>query len=635
MVSRQFLLFILSSEALWTSVALLGRKGNAQQPGSINAEEGLESSSPQIAEQKPILFCQIVLVSSNNEKQGSFQPEERAFSGNFSSQGSNSADEEEEEDDDDDSIISGFGCLPLFRDLQHTRSHHLHQIFKLDLPQEILKDLTKKNKLVRVDHRPLLVSILGAALSEDTKSVMLSKDAALKDESFSSLLRTDFFPNIPYQNQVKSADSYRALSFSNSPTMGIRRMIVIRISTLDATPTATTEDLYSLIFGTNISLKMQFYHCSIGQLTWIPVGPGVVDLTIPINVTQVISPDSLVDAAIAHVQQHLGGGLTISLQRMTDNAIFCLPPGVGENPASAGVGSWRAQFRNDWCDSLSATMHETGHMLGLVHSNEYGKPYDDTTSYMGWAQKNNTWPLKCYNGPENWKLGWYAQRSIKIDLPLLYGVADVVYLAAFVDYALTPVGQYVLVNIANQFYLQYNRAKGFNIDTGQKANLVLVTQDLTSSTELLAGLNVTDQYAITNFSGSELSLIIEVCDQIPGNNINRPDVMIVSIAFNVSVCGLVGQHMPTGAPASRQPSIRPQPRSTSHPTRSVAPMASHTSDNFTETAIQMESVSDPPENLRGYVAISSPVAVETKTNPTNVKRHKAPESPSRSDRTGS
>jgi len=205
-------------------------------------------------------------------------------------------------------------------------------------------------------------------------------------------------------------------------------------------------------------------------------------------------------------------------------------------------------------------------------------------------------------------------------LPLLYGVADVVYVAAFVDYALTPVGQYVLVNIANQFYLQYNRAKGFNIDTGQKANLLLVTQDLTFSTELLAGLNVTDRYAITNFSGSELSLIIEVCDRIPGNNINRPDVMIVSIAINVSVCRLVEPYMPTGAPALGT-TLRPQPRSTPHPTRSVAPMVSHSSDNFTQSAILMESVSDP--------------AVEAQTYPMNTKRHKAPESPSRSDQIGS
>jgi len=374
MVTRQFLLLILSSETLWTSVTLLGRKGNVQQPGSTNTKEGLE----------PILLCQIVLVGSNDDKQGSSQPDEREFSSNFSSQGFNSADE----DDYGGGIISGLGCLALFRDLQHARSHHLHQIYKLDLPQEIVKDHMKKTNLVRVGHRPLLVSIFGAALSEDSKSVMLSNDAVFKD---ASLAHTDLFPNIPYQNQLESADSYRTLSFSNSPTMGIRRIIVIRISTLDATPTATAEDLYSLIFGTNISLKMQFYHCSIGQLNSIPVGPGVVDLKIPINVTQVISPDSLVHAAIAQVQQDLGEGLTVSLQQMTDNAIFCLPPGVGGNPASAEVGSWRAQFRNDWCDSLSATMHETGHMLGLVHSNEYGKPYDDTTSYMGWAQKNNTW----------------------------------------------------------------------------------------------------------------------------------------------------------------------------------------------------------------------------------------------------
>ena len=426
-------------------------------------------------------------------------------------------------------------------------------IHELQLPKDFLED-----HIHQILSGNFFVSIAGAVVSKETNSIVLADDAII----------TDLSSSLPLYKRPNQTEFLRHLSSSTtgSETMGQKRMLVVRISLLDATPTATSEMLWDLMFGSDRSVMMQFYRCSFGQLIWIPVGTRVYDVTVPYNVSQVASPSAVVNDALEIIQRQIG---KTPLNQYTDNALFCLPNGMGGNPGSAGIGWWRAQFRNDWCDSLSAIMHETGHMLGLYHSNEYGLTYEDTTSYMGYGQKSATGPSKCYHGPANWNLGWYAKRSVRVELPLVSGAADGIYLATFVDYDLTKAEHSVLVNIADRYFLQYNRAKGMNVGTGKARNLVTVQEDLITSSELRAVLNVSDIFIHSNFSGSGLPLIVKVCERIDGDNYIVPDIMTVSIGINVTICDDLDAYMPSAAPSTRPSLMSPSPSPALHVSSSI------------------------------------------------------------------
>ena len=93
---------------------------------------------------------------------------------------------------------------------------------------------------------------------------------------------------------------------------------------------------------------------------------------------------------------------------------MCLPSGTGNWAASAGINHYRSQYNDEWCLSLSGTMHEIGHNLGLHHSNTQGEAYQDYSGYMAAGYKDANWPRKAFNGHKNWLLGWYSSRHLSL-----------------------------------------------------------------------------------------------------------------------------------------------------------------------------------------------------------------------------
>jgi len=232
-----------------------------------------------------------------------------------------------------------------------------------------------------------------------------------------------------------------------------------------------------------------------------------------------------------------------------------------------------------------------------VHSNEDGVAYADSTGYMAAGYKNKEWPLKCFNGHKNWILGWYKSRLITVD-PLREG-SRLVKLAAFVDFEKTSFirGEYVLANIIDTFFLQFNRAKGFNRDTEEKRNQVTVTEAMHGGSENRAGLKVGESYfsagplsaytgtaSSSDEGGNHAKLVIEVCESLPADSaLNTPDIVTVSIGVGESLCRrskptLSPSVAPTYSPTARTteapskaptnaPTVRPTKRPTKGPTR--------------------------------------------------------------------
>lgn len=106
-------------------------------------------------------------------------------------------------------------------------------------------------------------------------------------------------------------------------------------------------------------------------------------------------------------------------------------------------------------------------------------------------------------------------------------------LATFVDYDHADYDEPVLVEI-DDMYLQFNRAKAFNIDTEEKQDQVTVTRKTRQGSDALSGLSAGDVYAEFFFGQSRQTLIVEACSEITGRR--GADVMVISVALDKSLC---------------------------------------------------------------------------------------------------
>ena len=148
---------------------------------------------------------------------------------------------------------------------------------------------------------------------------------------------------------------------------------------------------------------------------------------------------------------------------------------------------------------------------------------------------NSTYPLKCFNGFKNWQLNWFASNQVRImDVSTPRKIA----MASFVDYS--KAGQLpVLVNINDYLFLQFNRAKLFNMDTEEKRNLLTITRNDPSRSQAVAGLAAGERYTVANWENSGDSLVIQVCgmkydDAFP----EQTDRVVVSIGLNQAYCNI-------------------------------------------------------------------------------------------------
>jgi hypothetical protein len=154
---------------------------------------------------------------------------------------------------------------------------------------------------------------------------------------------------------------------------------------------------------------------------------------------------------------------------------------------------------------------------------------------MGYGDGSTTWPRKCFNGQKNWQLGWYSSKHLTIDPT---GAPRLVKVAAFVDFPKAKEDEAVVVKVGDKLFLQYNRAKSFNIETEEKADMLTVTTTSKGMSLNLAGLNTGEAFR-TRYRTSkkkQSTLIIQVCQRIDGNSTGVADILVVSIGLGRSLC---------------------------------------------------------------------------------------------------
>jgi hypothetical protein len=139
-------------------------------------------------------------------------------------------------------------------------------------------------------------------------------------------------------------------------TKGTKTMAIVRISTVDATPKDDAATLHDGLFSLDkVNLRTQYRACSFDELDWVPASSGVLEVLVDQPVSNFKTGAELVSAALDTMTVTHG---IANAAELADKVVMCLPPGTGGWVASSGVNHWRAQFNNDWCLSLTATMHE-------------------------------------------------------------------------------------------------------------------------------------------------------------------------------------------------------------------------------------------------------------------------------------
>jgi hypothetical protein len=146
---------------------------------------------------------------------------------------------------------------------------------------------------------------------------------------------------------------------------------------------------------------------------------------------------------------------------------------------------------------------------------------------MGIGYENATGPQKCFNGQKLWAFNWFPKNKKIVD-----PIADGEWrgnLIAFVDVGLT---QAPVVLRVGDLYLVYNRAKKYNYQVNEMADMVTVVKAPTSTSEssLRAGINGSpgrNSFSIlSKFPDGSHRITIDVCKVGKEGTIDYADLSI-------------------------------------------------------------------------------------------------------------
>ena len=310
---------------------------------------------------------------------------------------------------------------------------------------------------------------------------------------------------------------------STQRKIGINNVVVVRVIALDRVCSYSKTQLSDYVFGTGsdpVNLASQYDACSKGVLNFVPknhslIVNGATDLNINMNVTRANKGTVRAEIEEAFIQKF--GSL-----HGFDHIMYCFPPGTLTNGGDGWV-AWanindEASFFDDVAiHSVTNQMHEVGHNLGLRHSGTPNSVYGDGTCIMG---STNTWsngPLKCFNGPKTYELGWFSECHTLISN---WTTSVTVYLLSASLY--TPdncnASQAVTVAIskggADNFFVFYNKATGPSAGVDEKINQVTIaTGNPARDSTLLKGLSAQGESVHTTSSGA---VRIKFCGVVSG-----------------------------------------------------------------------------------------------------------------------
>jgi hypothetical protein len=151
---------------------------------------------------------------------------------------------------------------------------------------------------------------------------------------------------------------------------------------------------------------------------------------------------------------------------------------------------------------------------------------------MGGSAVDKDGPKRCFNGYKHYQLRWFEDRHLVVRD---FALPRRVLLAAFCDYNKTGPEHAVIVNVADLFYLQYNRAKGINAGTmAEMRDRVTVTHNDLTRSVLDRGLTVGESFVCVH--GDCRSLFVSVCRRADATEPGQPDIVEIAIGYDKNWC---------------------------------------------------------------------------------------------------
>jgi hypothetical protein len=174
---------------------------------------------------------------------------------------------------------------------------------------------------------------------------------------------------------------------------GTKSIVIIRVTTNDGSASKSKEQIANSFFGTggdSNTLRSRYLECSMGKLEFVAgtghdFVNGVAELTIS-------HPSSGINimALQAQVTTALIAKYGSSLRDTYDHVVYSVPRGttIGGTDgwlAFAYMNSYLSVYNDQNIVFISNQVHETGHNLGLMHSNHGSQKYGDQSGTMGYG----------------------------------------------------------------------------------------------------------------------------------------------------------------------------------------------------------------------------------------------------------
>jgi hypothetical protein len=233
-------------------------------------------------------------------------------------------------------------CVPILssgRESDHS--------FAIELPNEFVE---KHSTGIR--QGKLVVSIQGTISSIEKREILLTSTSTVTivQSGADNHAFTDRRVLEPTTNGASSPSS----------TNATRTVTVVRVSSVDSAMSRSAMEIDNILFGEHrINFVSQYAACSFGSLRFTRSKYGVLDVFLNQTLEEMNRDSSfMIYRALEIVRDQFN---LESVTELSDHVMMCLPPGTGDWAANAGVNYWRAHFNDQWCTSLSATMHELGH----------------------------------------------------------------------------------------------------------------------------------------------------------------------------------------------------------------------------------------------------------------------------------
>ena len=151
--------------------------------------------------------------------------------------------------------------------------------------------------------------------------------------------------------------------------------------------------------------------------------------------------------------------------------------GTSDWKAYAFTNNWLSVYNNEYTSFPGIIMHEIGHNIGLLHSNDEFS-YGDGSCLMGASPTKVDGPHMCYNSAKSWQLRWYDDSNLVLNAE---DIVDNLYqLIGVAEYSMiTATDDYVIIKVTKcadryNYFINFNRKVGITADSSEGENNVLI-----------------------------------------------------------------------------------------------------------------------------------------------------------------